>query len=169
MMLVHEFGHVLGAMATGGQVRRFVWHPLAFSRTDVMPNPMPMVVVWSGPMVGVLLPLMLAGLSTYFKLQWTYLMQFFAGFCSIANGAYISLGKINHVGDAGDMLRLGVPVWYMIIFGCVCIPVGLWLWHRASPRLGFGRSPHTIHPVHAYGVFIAGIVIVILALIAGDR
>src|SRR5688572_25169571 len=62
MMLVHEAGHVLGALATGGVVRRVVWHPLAISRTDVDPNPAPLTVVWAGPLVGCLAPVLVAWL-----------------------------------------------------------------------------------------------------------
>lgn len=57
MQAVHEPGHVLGARATGGTVTKVVLHPLALSRTDVSPNPRPLFVVWAGPIVGALLPL----------------------------------------------------------------------------------------------------------------
>ena len=57
MMAVHELGHVLGAVASGGSVTRVVLYPLAISRTDVSPNPYPGLVVWLGPLVGCLLPL----------------------------------------------------------------------------------------------------------------
>src|SRR4051812_8876543 len=59
MMATHELGHVLAAWLTGGTATKVVLHPLAISRTDVWPNPEPLVVVWSGPLVGVLLPLLL--------------------------------------------------------------------------------------------------------------
>ena len=57
MMDVHELGHVVGAVATGGRVEKVVLDPLTISRTDVLPNPNPLLVVWAGPIVGVLLPL----------------------------------------------------------------------------------------------------------------
>ena len=46
MMAVHELGHVVGALVTGGVVERVVLHPLTISRTDVSPNPEPSIVVW---------------------------------------------------------------------------------------------------------------------------
>ncbi|HWE96938.1 MAG TPA: hypothetical protein VG269_23455, partial [Tepidisphaeraceae bacterium] len=52
MMLVHESGHVIGALCTGGRVRRVVWHPAVISRTDVQPNPHPIIEVWAGPVIG---------------------------------------------------------------------------------------------------------------------
>ena len=44
MQAVHELGHVLAAWLTGGAVQRVVLSPLEISRTDVMPNPRPLVV-----------------------------------------------------------------------------------------------------------------------------
>ena len=41
MMIVHEAGHVAGAMLSGGTVIRVILHPLAISRTDVDPNHFP--------------------------------------------------------------------------------------------------------------------------------
>lgn len=137
MMLVHELGHMLGAIVTGGQIRRLVWHPLAFSRTDVFPNPSPLVVTWAGPVVGVLLPLLLDRASSFIRLRIAYLVTFFAGFCLIANGAYVGLGVIEGIGDAGELLRRGSPAWTLFVFGVLSVSAGLWLWHLASPRLGF--------------------------------
>jgi hypothetical protein len=111
MMAVHELGHVVGAVVTGGTVERVVLHPLAISRTDVSPNPNPVLVVWAGPLVGVLLPLALLVIFKVGRVSLAYLSQFFAGFCLIANGAYIGVGSFARIGDAGDMLRHGSPRW----------------------------------------------------------
>jgi hypothetical protein len=59
-MAVHELGHVIGAVISGGVVERVVLHPLTISRTDVSPNPHPGIVVWLGPVIGCLFPLALA-------------------------------------------------------------------------------------------------------------
>ena len=44
MQAVHELGHVLGALASGGRVARVVLHPLTISRTDLVANPRPALV-----------------------------------------------------------------------------------------------------------------------------
>src|SRR4051812_1282250 len=59
MQAVHEFGHVLGAWFTDGQVTRVVLHPLTISRTELAHNPSPLIVVWAGPVVGIAGPLLL--------------------------------------------------------------------------------------------------------------
>src|SRR5262245_36776670 len=113
MMIVHEFGHVVGAWLTGGTVAKVVLHPLAISRTDVWPNPHPLVVVAAGPVLGVLFPLIGWALARQARLARNYLVRFFAGFCLIANGAYLAFGALDGVGDAGDLLRNGAALWQL--------------------------------------------------------
>ncbi|RCS44681.1 hypothetical protein DTL42_17315 [Bremerella cremea] len=143
MMGVHELGHVAAGLATGGTVEKVVLHPLAISRTDVSPNPSPLIVVWSGPLVGVLLPL-LAWLAIPARLAWGKgITQFFAGFCLIANGSYIGLGSLAHIGDCGEMLRHGSPIWSLWLFGAITLPTGFWLWHRLG-ELGQLFQPNMV-------------------------
>jgi hypothetical protein len=132
MQGVHELGHVLAAWLTGGTVERVVLHPLTISRTDVSPNPRPLVVAWGGPLAGVAIPLLLAGCCKFISRRCQPYVDFFAGFCLIANGAYIGAGSITHVGDAGDMLRHGSPRWLLASFGTISAAWGLWIWHRAT-------------------------------------
>ena len=95
MQALHEFGHVLGAWITGGKVSKVVWHPLTISRTDLSYNPRPLLVVWAGPVVGVLLPLASWGLAVAIRGPGAFVNRFFAGFCLIANGAYIAFGSFD--------------------------------------------------------------------------
>jgi hypothetical protein len=136
MMLVHELGHVVGAWMTGGRVERVVWHPLALSRTDVSPNPTPLVVASAVPAMGIMLPL-LASLALR-RTQLRPYAAFFAGFCLIANGVYLGVGWIDRVGDAGELLRLGAPRWSLIAFGVLATAAGLGIWHRT--RLNNAKS-----------------------------
>lgn len=169
MMLLHEVGHVMGALITGGTVQRVVWHPLVMSRTDVNPNPMPLGVVWAGPLTGTALPVMLAGLARIARSRITYLVEFFAGFCLITNGAYIGSGVFLQFGDTHVMHVLGTPRWVMAAFGLLTIPPGLWWWHRVSPRLGFGNSPTRIPAEHVWGTAVAALLLLLVGLILGVR
>jgi hypothetical protein len=161
MQAVHEFGHVLAAWMTGGRVDRVVLHPLTISRTDLADNPHPLPVVWAGPLLGCLLPLLAWSIVALLRLSWAYLPRFFAGFCLVANGAYIAGGAFDRVGDAGEMLRHGSPPWSLLAFGIVTVPAGLWLWHRQGPYFGLGPASGKVNPIAAYGCFA-----VLLALIA---
>lgn len=140
MQVVHEFGHVVGAWATGGTVKKVVLHPLVISRTDVSPNPRPLIVVWAGPVLGVVLPLAAFLIAKAAKSPGLYLFRFFAGFCLISNGAYIGGGALEGFADAGDMLRHGSVVWQLIFFGIISVAGGLYLWNGLGPRFGLGES-----------------------------
>ena len=142
MQAIHELGHVLAAQATGGTVVRVVLHPVAISRTDVSPNPWPLVVAWGGPLLGVMGPLAFVVASRFVAIKrfdWRSYADFFAGFCLIANGAYIGLGSFERIGDAGDLLRHGSPHWLLMAFGLSAIAGGLSIWHLALKR-------HRMHP-----------------------
>lgn len=138
MQAVHEFGHVLGAIITGGQVERVVLNPISISRTDVSPNPHPMIVVWAGPIVGVILPFAIWALVLMYGVK-TRFGLFFSGFCFIANGLYIGLGSFEHIGDAGEMIHHGSPIWILWIFGIVSLGLGFLLWHFLGPGFGIRK------------------------------
>jgi hypothetical protein len=139
MMAAHEAGHVVGAWATGGVVQYVELRPWRISRTDVMPNPWPLLVAWAGPVVGVTVPLSVWLLGRTFAPNAAALLRFFAGFCLITNGAYLAFGSIDGVGDAGDLLREGAAAWQLWLFGAVCMPAGLWLWHGIRRATADGR------------------------------
>jgi hypothetical protein len=140
MQAVHELGHVVGAWVSGGRVERVVLHPLAISRTDVSPNPDPLLVIWAGPLVGTLLPLLVWGIATAARVPGAFLLRIFAGFCCVANGVYIGVGSFWAIGDSGDMLRHGSAAWQLWLFGAAAVPIGLWLWHRQGKHFGLGTE-----------------------------
>ena len=146
MMAVHEGGHVLGALVTGGTVERVVLHPLTISRTDVSPNPHPGIVVWAGPIVGCVVPLTVLGLIPRRLAFSNKVARFFTGFCLIANGAYIAIGSFDAIGDCAEMLRTGTPQWGMLSFGAVTVPLGLYLWHTLGSLGDFFRNPTSVRP-----------------------
>jgi len=165
MQAVHELGHVLGAWVSGGHVRQVVLHPLTISRTDLADNPHPLFVVWAGPLFGDLLPVSL-WLAAY-NLRWpsAYLWRFFAGFCVIANGAYIAGGAWAGIGDCGEMLRHGAPIWLLWLFGSLTVPLGIWLWHRQGHDFGFGPSPRQITWRDAAAPLLAALALLLNALV----
>lgn len=140
MMAFHELGHVLGAWLTGGRVERVVLHPLAFSRTDVSPNPHPRTVLWMGPLLGSLLPLALWIVAGMAHIRLGFLLRAFAGFCLIANGAYLASAVVMPVGDVQQLVRLGAPPWLLAIAGAPAMGFGLALWNGLGPRFGLGPN-----------------------------
>lgn len=84
------------------------------------------------------------------KARWDYFVQFFAGTCLIANGAYIGVGSFQGIGDAGDLLRHGSPAWLLWLFGMVSVPLGLYLWNGLGPSFGLGRAGGKVDHIAAY-------------------
>jgi hypothetical protein len=162
MMAVHEFGHVCGAVLTGGTIEQFVLHPLSISHTDVYPNPHPALVVWLGPVMGCVLPLAVFASLPRQQTVARNVARFFAEFCLIANGAYIAVGSFNQVGDCGEMVRTGTPPWVLPLFGSVALSLGLWQWHVLGSPIQFIRNPSLVTRRMAYLVF--GIWVVVVAM-----
>jgi hypothetical protein len=157
MQWVHEAGHVLGALATGGEVERVVLHPLSISRTDLRANPQPLIVTWAGPWLGVLAPLAAWLVASALRLQSAYLFRFFAGFCCVANGLYIGVGSFDHVGDCGDLLKHGAAAWQLWLFGLVNTAAGFVLWNRLGPHFGLGSTGQAVRIAHCLAL--AGITV----------
>lgn len=169
MQAAHELGHVLGARLTGGRVACVVLHPLTISRTDLAENPNPGAVAWAGPVVGVLGPLTLWGVAVLLRIPGVCVLRFFAGFCLIANGAYLAVGSFLRAGDCGEMLRLGSPIWQLWLFGLATVPLGLWLWHRQGAHFGLGRGEAPVKPAVAYGSLATCAGLVVLELLVGGE
>ncbi len=169
MQVVHELGHVVGALCSGGRVAKVVLHPLTISRTDLAHNPKPLLVVWAGPTVGVLLPLVLWAGALAVRWPGVYLLRFFAGFCLVANGAYIGVGALARIGDADEMLWHGSPLWLLLAFGMATVPLGLWLWHRQGAHFGLGPARGMVSKRAAYRTLIAVVALVITELVAGGE
>ena len=163
MQAVHESGHAIGARLTCGQVAKVVLNPLTISRTDLGHNPNPLFVVWAGPVIGVLLPLVLWAVAAAFRMPGAFLLRFFAGFCLIANGAYLAVESFDGVGDCGVMLRHGSALWQLWLFGTPTILPGLWLWHRQGPNFGLGSA----HGRVSQGAAFASLIILTMLLLLG--
>src|SRR5262245_24424588 len=166
MQAVHELGHAAAAWWTGAKVVAVVLHPLAISRTDVDPNPQPLVVAWGGPLVGSIVPLAIWGLAAALRLRLVWLARFFAGFCLLANGLYIGVGSFGGIGDAGDLLKGGAPPWTLWLFGAIAAPAGLALWNGQGRHFGLGPAVQSVDPRVAYGCALALVATVVAEMLA---
>jgi hypothetical protein len=75
---------------------------------------------------------------------------------------YLAFGSFGEIGDAGDMLRYGTPIWLLWVFGIATIPTGLWLWDGLGPHFGLSPRHGQVNPTAAYVTL--ALVIVIVAL-----
>jgi Peptidase M50B-like len=154
MQGVHEFGHMLHAWTSGGRVTRVVLAPLEISRTDVSPNPHPMLVAWGGPVWGCVIPVGLWVAVRAARWPRAWWLRFFAGFCLVANGAYLLAGAFFPVGDAESLIRAGTPTMALVAFGAATIIPGFALWNGLGTHFGFAGKSSPAVPIDrraAYG------------------
>ncbi len=169
MQAVHESGHVVGGGLTGGRAARVVLNPLTISRTDLAENPHPLAVVWAGPIIGAVVPLLLWRAAATARWSGAFLLRFFAGFCLIANGLYIGVGSFGRVGDCGEMLRHGSPIWTLWLFGLIAAPLGFWLWHGQGRYFGFGLNSPPVSRGAAFGALAVCIALVLVDFVVDGR
>ncbi|MHC5538353.1 zinc metalloprotease [Singulisphaera rosea] len=167
MQAIHELGHVIGTAVSGGHVSGVFLHPFGLSRTEHSSNPRPLVVAWAGPVAGVMLPLVFWAGAIALRVPGAFVLRFFAGFCLIANGAYLTFGSFERVGDAGELLRHGSPAWSLWLFGAVACPVGLWLWHRQGQHFGLGDTGAQVSTGVTYATSLVLISLMTLGLLIG--
>jgi hypothetical protein len=165
MMIVHEAGHVLAAWLGGETVQRVVLYPLAFSRTDATHDRHPLLQIWSGPLIGTVVPLIVLVVVKWWRAAGFYLFQFFAGFCLIANGAYLAVGSFTEAGDAGDLARYGCPPVLLIAFGLVTAPLGLYLWNGLGRFFGLAGANGLVSRIAAIWTFLLLVAVVVPELV----
>lgn len=168
MQAIHEAGHVLGALLTHGKIARVVLHPFTISRTDLVANPSPLVVVWAGPVFGIVVPFLAWCLAAAVGFSGAFVLRFFAGFCLIANGVYIGVGSFDGVGDCGQMLRHGSEMWHLWLFGVLATPLGILLWHRQGPYFGFGSAKGQVNHGVAIGSLVTCIALIVFGFVVGE-
>jgi hypothetical protein len=87
--------------------------------------------------------------------------------CLLGNGAYIGLASFDRIGDAGDMIRYGSPIWTLWAFGFPAVVASLVLFHRLGRRLGLG-SRATVTDLRFCGV-LAGILVLLSLILTPPR
>jgi len=162
MQAIHEAGHLLGAAISGATVTHVSLHPLSFSRTDVADNPQPLLVVRMGPIFGTALPVLICVIAAACRATFAYLLRIFSGACAVLNGAYIAIGSLDRVGDCGVMLRHGSPAWSLWLFGAICIPLGIFLWHGQAGNFGLGVNAKPVAIQHA--LLMTGLAMLLIVL-----
>ena len=89
MTLTHELGHVVGGWAGGATLVDYDLVPWRMSYSLHSPDPVPLLTLWAGPILGVLIPALLALAA---RQRWAW---FIADFCLVANGGYLALAWIS--------------------------------------------------------------------------
>lgn len=65
MTITHECGHIVGGMACGATLTDFDLVPWRMPYSLHSPDPQPLVTLWAGPLLGVVVPLTAASIVVY--------------------------------------------------------------------------------------------------------
>lgn len=86
MTFTHEIGHIIGGMCCGAVLQSADLVPWRLPYSLFEPDPFPLVTLWAGLIIGVLIPVAVAMIAGR---VWIW---FVAHFCILANGTYIAVG-----------------------------------------------------------------------------
>lgn len=120
MTVTHELGHVIGGCCTGGTLVSAELVPWKLPYSLFRPDPHPKVTLWSGPILGVLIPL---SIGWPIGKPWAWLI---AHFCVLANGCYLAIAAVtgDHLLDTTRLLDTGVHPLTIAAYCAVTIPWG---------------------------------------------
>lgn len=130
MTSTHELGHIAGGCCSGGTLASADLRPWRLPYSFFDPDPQPLVTLWCGPLLGVLVPL---GLAFAIRRE---AMWFVAHFCVLANGTYLATAWISgdqHL-DTPRLLEHGAPPAAIGLYCLLAIGFGYWGFRRACLR-----------------------------------
>jgi hypothetical protein len=120
MLQTHESGHLLGGRLSGATLKDYDLRPWRLPYSIHDPNPHPLITLWCGPIVGVLVPVVVALLI---RRRWAW---FIADFCILANGAYLAASWLSSDKylDTTQLLHNGAHPITIMFFCAATIPIG---------------------------------------------
>ena len=120
MITTHETGHIIGGWLTGAKLSQADLRPWAMPYSMFDPNPLPLATMWSGPILGTLMPLLVA-MAIRRQIGW-----FMAWFCVLANGGYLALAWLtgDRYLDTTQLRELGASPVSIAAFCVVTIVAG---------------------------------------------
>lgn len=89
MTTTHELGHLIGGWLGGATLTKCDLAPWRLPYSLHNPDPHPLLTLWSGPLFGVVVPLVIAWGT---RSTWA---RFVADFCLVANGIYLALAWLS--------------------------------------------------------------------------
>ena len=164
MMVVHEGGHIIHLLVSGGSIEHVTLHPLKISHTLPATNPHPLATVIGGPLWGVLFPLLIWWAVARLAPRRAYIAAFFVGFCLVSNGAYLAGDALVQGADGREFVQQGAPPWLLVVIGLPGIAAGFWVWNGLGPHFGLGDSRGRVSPSDAVTMAALTISLVLMEL-----
>jgi hypothetical protein len=131
MTVTHECGHLVGGWASGGTLREADVRPWSLPYSVFDPDPVPLITLWCGPLLGVIVPTLIAFAV---RREWAW---FVAYFCWIANGSYLAIAWYTAQPqlDSAKLLAKGAHPATLAVYCVVTIAVGYVGFRRSCQRM----------------------------------
>ena len=139
-MALHELGHAVGLVLSGGQVAHITLNPFCWCWTWYATNPRPIVTAWSGVVVGVLFALLPCIALATFGRRTPRLFVLLGIVALAANGIYLLDGVLSNVGDGADIVDLGAPRLLPITVGAILVLAAALWFILVQPKIGIPSS-----------------------------
>ncbi|MFO0976629.1 MAG: hypothetical protein U0996_09545 [Planctomycetaceae bacterium] len=136
MVMTHEAGHLVGGWCSGAVARDYDLRPWRLPYSIFEPDPHPLITLWSGPILGAALPLLIAVVIQRRSVAMV------ASFCLVANGLYLAIGLLTDDRwiDSQRLLEHGSSRWLIVLFSLACLLPG-YPWLRSSWSGYFRGTP----------------------------
>jgi hypothetical protein len=118
MTSTHECGHIIGGWLGGATLVEADLLPWHLPHSLYQPDPIPLLTLWSGPILGVVVPL---GCALVFRRTWIW---FVANFCLLANGSYIATGWLSGDRFLDTPRLLNAGAWPLSILFYCAVTIG---------------------------------------------
>ncbi len=120
MTTTHEIGHIIGGWIGGATLTDFEVAPWRLPYSLHQPDPHPRLTLWAGPLVGVVVPSLIAAII---RRRWAW---FIADFCLIANGSYLAVAWVtgDRFLDTPRMLASGVHPASIVLYCLLTTTIG---------------------------------------------
>ncbi len=137
---LHELGHVVGALATGGHPHSLVLHPFSTSSVEVSPDPRPLVTYGAGVLAPPVVGLALFRALRHVQAPVLLPVLLIPSIAWASSGLYLVVGAALQVGDAAVLMQTGIPRAALFAAGAACLPVSGLLARRLLRLIGIDRS-----------------------------
>ncbi|MEA5079169.1 MAG: M50 family metallopeptidase, partial [Anaerolineaceae bacterium] len=134
---LHEGGHALATILTGGQVSGFNINPLGWSYL-IYPSSPPnlLFTAWGGILFSTFISLFFIGIAFRYRNPFVVLIGFLGIYGLLHNGLDFIFGMVFATGDPSLLLRLGVPSWSILLAACFSLLFGSLLAFFFQPMIG---------------------------------
>ncbi len=133
----HELGHLVGGWCSGGTLVAAQLWPWQLPHSLFAPDPHPLVTLWGGPLLGVMLPVTAAAILRL-PAAW-----FIASACVLGNGLYLATAWVagDRYLDTPRLLEQGAWPGTLVLYCGLTIGWGYWKFRQACIELWQGGRP----------------------------